>query len=60
MKEVLFVMALVLLIGVPFTLWWRKLGDKWADREHGKGAAAKGDARPRIVVKQPGGKGDVS
>ncbi|CAG1002265.1 hypothetical protein PHYC_02981 [Phycisphaerales bacterium] len=58
MKEVLFVMALVLVIGVPFTLWWRKLGDKWANKEHGRSAAAKGDTRERVVVRAPDSKSD--
>jgi hypothetical protein len=27
------VMALIVLIGVPVTLWWWKQADKWADHE---------------------------
>ena len=52
------VMALVVVIGVPFTLWWWKQADKWADSEH-KRFKEKADTRDKVVVKDrgPGGGG---
>lgn len=49
-------MALVVLAGIPFTLWWWKLADRWADAEH-KRFKPKPDLRERIVVKSPGASG---
>lgn len=47
-----------LLLGVPFTLWWWKIADKWADAEH-KRFKDKPDTRERVIVKPrdelPGG-----
>ena len=28
------IMVLVVVIGVPFTLWWWKIADRWASDEH--------------------------
>lgn len=44
------VIVAVLLIGPPFTIWWWKQADKWADAEH-KRFKPKVDDTPRIVVK---------
>jgi len=46
----LIVMGLVVLVGIPFTLWWWKQADKWADAEHRR-FKVKSDNRPRTVVK---------
>lgn len=43
-------LVLVVLLGPPFTLWWWKLGDKWADGEH-KRFHAKPDTREKVVMK---------
>jgi hypothetical protein len=45
------VMVLVVVLGVPFTLWWWKQADKWADSEH-KRFKVKTDDREKIVVKK--------
>lgn len=42
--------VLVLVLGIPFTLWWWKQADKWYDAEH-KRFKAKEDTRERVVVK---------
>lgn len=42
--------ALCIIVGVPFTLWWWKQADKWADAEH-KRFTVKSDTRERIVVR---------
>lgn len=44
------IIGLVVVIGIPFTLWWWKLADKWADREH-KRFKVKTDTRERVVIK---------
>lgn len=46
------IMGLVVFVGIPFTLWWWKQADKWADSEH-KRFTTKPDDRERIVVKLP-------
>ncbi len=46
-------MAATVLVGIPFTLWWWKQADKWADAEH-KRFKAPEDTRERIVVRTPG------
>lgn len=43
--------VLVLVLGIPFTLWWWKQADKWYDAEH-KRFKEKPDQRERVVVKQ--------
>lgn len=45
------VMALVVVVGVPFTLWWWRQADKWMDAEHRRFRAPPADARPRVVVR---------
>jgi hypothetical protein len=45
-------MVAVVVVGVPFTLWWWKQADKWADVEH-KRFKPKADTRERVVVKPP-------
>lgn len=45
------IMALVVLLGVPFTLWWWKQADKWANTENRR-FKVKPDTRERIVVKK--------
>lgn len=48
--------VLVLVLGIPFTLWWWKQADKWYDAEH-KRFKVKEDTRERVVVKgEPGAK----
>jgi hypothetical protein len=46
------IMALCVILGVPFTLWWWREADKWADAEH-KRFKPKEDAslKDAIVVK---------
>ncbi len=45
------IMVLVVLVGIPFTLWWWKQADKWADAEHRR-FKVKDDDRERVVVKK--------
>ncbi|MFZ4574420.1 MAG: hypothetical protein ACOYN0_08485 [Phycisphaerales bacterium] len=45
------IIGLVVVIGIPFTLWWWKVADKWADAEHRR-FKQKTDGRERVVVKQ--------
>ncbi|MDX2117127.1 MAG: hypothetical protein SFY96_02980 [Planctomycetota bacterium] len=45
-------LVLVLVLGPLFTLWWWKIGDKWADAEH-KRFHEKPDTRDRVIVKTP-------
>ncbi|MFN9993066.1 MAG: hypothetical protein ACK54H_06955 [Phycisphaerales bacterium] len=47
--------ALCVIIGVPFTLWWWKQADKWADAER-KRFKVKPDTRERIVVRDDSSK----
>jgi cytoskeletal protein RodZ len=42
--------GLVAVIGIPFTLWWWKIADKWADAEKRR-FKPKADTRERIVVR---------
>lgn len=44
--------GLVVVVGIPFTLWWWKVADKWADAEH-KRFKVHEDRRERVVVRQP-------
>lgn len=46
-------MGATVFIGIPFTLWWWKQADKWADAEH-KRFKPPEDTRERIVVRGPG------
>ena len=50
MTEMIVVMVLVVVLGVPFTLWWWRQADKWADHEH-KRFKTKPDSRERTVVR---------
>lgn len=34
MTEMWIVVGLCAVLGVPFTLWWWKIADRWADAEH--------------------------
>ena len=34
MTEFWIITILIAVLGVPFTLWWWKLGHAWADAEH--------------------------
>lgn len=45
----------ILVIGTPFTLWWWKQADRWADSEHKrfKPDPRKADPRPKVVIKEP-------
>lgn len=52
MTEMWIVVGLVVVLGIPFTLWWWKQADKWADKEH-KRFRVKEDTRERVVVKKP-------
>ncbi|MBI1190132.1 MAG: hypothetical protein GC200_05550 [Tepidisphaera sp.] len=47
-----FIMALIVIFGIPFTLWWWKIADQWADAEH-KRFKPKTDTRERIQIKSP-------
>ena len=49
--EMIVICVLVVVLGVPFTLWWWKQADKWADAEHRR-FSVKTDTRERIVVSQ--------
>jgi type VI protein secretion system component VasK len=42
--------AFFTLVGIPFTLWWWKMADKWADEEKRR-FKAKTDERERVVIK---------
>lgn len=46
------IMALIIIIGIPFTLWWWKVADQWADSEH-KRFKPKTDDRERVTIKNP-------
>lgn len=50
--EIILTSSLVIVVGVPFTLWWWKQADKWADREHQRFPGSP-DTRERIAVKDP-------
>jgi len=57
--EMIIVMVLVVVIGVPFTLWWWRIADRWADAEH-KRFKVKTDTRERIVVRTPQSRASVN
>ena len=40
---------LIVVLGVPFTLWWWKLADRWADSEH-KRFKEKPEQREEVVI----------
>ncbi len=41
--------VLVVVIGVPFTLWWWRVADQWADAEHRRFKTPVDD-RERITI----------
>jgi hypothetical protein len=43
-------LILVAVLGPLFTLWWWKIGDKWADAEHRR-FQDKPDTREKVVMK---------
>lgn len=46
------IMGATVLFGIPFTLWWWRIADRWADSEH-KRFRTVPDRRERIVVRTP-------
>lgn len=44
------VVALIVLLGVPFTLWWWRKADQWADAEHRR-FKPRPETRERVVVR---------
>jgi len=44
------IMALIVLIGVPVTLWWWKQADKWADGEHKRFHEKPEASRPSATI----------
>lgn len=44
------IVGLVVAVGIPFTLWWWKTADQWADAEQ-KRFKRGGDGREKVVVK---------
>jgi len=53
MTEMIVICVLVVVVGIPFTLWWWKLADRWADAEHKRFATTTTDVREKIVVRTP-------
>ncbi|MDX2131592.1 MAG: hypothetical protein SFY69_06045 [Planctomycetota bacterium] len=51
MTETIIVMVLVVVIGVPFTLWWWRVLDKFLPAHQRRFAPPPPDSRERIVVK---------
>lgn len=51
MVEMSIVIVLIVVLGIPFTLWWWKQADKWADEEHRR-FKVKEDSRERVTVKR--------
>lgn len=47
---ILIITAVFMILGVPFTLWWWKIADRWADDEK-KRFKVKPDNRERVVLK---------
>ncbi len=44
--------ALIAVLGVPFTLWWWKVGDQWADAEHKRFKPKEPEPVDKVVVKK--------
>ncbi len=44
--------ALIAVLGVPFTLWWWKVGDQWADAEHKRFKPKETEPVDKVVVKK--------
>ena len=54
----LIVLVLIFVIGIPFTLWWWKMADRWADAEHKRFKSKSGPPVDRVVIKTtPAGPG---
>ena len=47
-------MALVIFLGIPFTLYWWKQADKWEAAEHRR-FKVKVDEREKVVIRDDGG-----
>lgn len=63
MNALIVVLVLIFAVGIPFTLWWWKMADRWADAEH-KRFKPRGPAAPveRVVIRDPasGGEGGAN
>lgn len=44
--------VLIAVLGVPFTLWWWKIGDRWADEEHKRFKPKAALPPDRVVVRK--------
>ncbi|MFO0830601.1 MAG: hypothetical protein U0637_02035 [Phycisphaerales bacterium] len=44
------IMALCVLLGVPFTLWWWREADKWADAEHKRFKTKEDESMKHAIV----------
>jgi hypothetical protein len=53
-KILIWITVIFTVLGVPFTLWWWKLADRWADDEK-KRFKVKPDRREKVVVKRGDG-----
>lgn len=42
--------AFFTIVGIPFTLWWWRMADRWADEEKRR-FKAKPDTRERVVMR---------
>ncbi len=42
----------IVVIGPPFTLWWWKMGDKWADAEHKRFKPKAAEPVEKVVVRK--------
>lgn len=54
-RDLAIVLILIFVVGVPFTLWWWKMADRWADTEH-KRFKPRGPATPveKVIIRDPG------
>ena len=53
------IMALCVLLGVPFTLWWWRSADQWADAENRRFKPMTDDSlKDAVVVRWDGVKGE--
>jgi hypothetical protein len=58
MAEFYLVSALIIVIGVPFVLYWWKFADRWASEEHKRfGRKRASDGREEVVVRLPAERG---
>jgi len=44
-------MALVVLLGIPFTILWWKQADRWADKEHRRFREKPPEPAEKVVVR---------